>query len=144
MKHVERHHSKHDPGQIFDLVADVERYPQFLPWVLSAHVFRRKDSTVWTELTMGTSLLRKHFITVARLERPDRIEISSHDPMFERFEQVWTFQRAGEGGTDIEYQVDFRFKSHVLQALIGASFAERSRTMVKAYVREAQRLYPKR
>jgi coenzyme Q-binding protein COQ10 len=141
MKHVERHHSKHKPGQIFDLVADVERYPEFLPWVLSARVYRRKSKTLWTELIMGTSLLHKRFTTVARLDRPHRIEISSHDPMFECFEQVWTFEADGEGGTDIEYQVDFRFKSHVLQALIGGSFAERSGRMVKAYVREARRLY---
>jgi coenzyme Q-binding protein COQ10 len=141
MKHVERHHSKHKPGQIFDLVADVERYPQFLPWVLSARVVRRKDKTIWTNLSIGTTLLRKHFTTVAQLDRPHRIAISSHDPMFERFEQVWTFDADGEGGTDIEYQVDFQLRSLILQALIGASFAERSRIMVKAYVREAQRLY---
>jgi coenzyme Q-binding protein COQ10 len=144
MKHIERHHSKHKPGQIFDLVADVERYPEFLPWVLSARVVRRKDKTIWTDLTMGTTLLHKHFTTVAQLDRPHRIEISSHDPLFERFEMAWTFERDGDGGTDIEYQVDFRFKSHILQALIGASFAERTRTMVKAYVREAQRLYSDR
>ena len=61
---------------------------------------------------MGTSFLRKQFTTKALLDRPHRVEINSYDPMFERFEQIWTFEPAAEGGTNIEYRVDIRFKSH--------------------------------
>lgn len=141
MKNIQRHHSRQGPDQIFDLVAEVERYPEFLPWVLAARTFRRKDNTVWTRLTMGTSFLNKQFTTVALLDRPRRIEISSRDPMFERFEQTWTFDQDGKGGSDIEYRIDLKFKSNVLQALVGASFAQRTNAMLNAYVREAQRLY---
>jgi coenzyme Q-binding protein COQ10 len=141
MKHIERHHSEYAPAQLFDLVANVERYPEFVPWVLSAKVFRHKDKTVWTTLTMGTSLLNKRFTTIAVLDRPGRIEVSSHDPIFERFDQLWTFEPTDKGGTDIEYHVDLKFGSPIFQALVGASFAERARSMVKGYVREAQRLY---
>ena len=141
MKHIERHHSTHTPAQIFDLVADVERYPEFVPWVTAARVTRRRDSTIWTDLTMGTSLLRRQFTTVASLDRPHRMEINSYDPMFERFEQIWTFEPTAEGGADVEYRVDLRLKSHLLQVLIGASFPDRAKTMVKAYMRRAQRVY---
>jgi len=141
MRHVERHHSKHTPAQLFDLVADVARYPEFLPWVIDARVTGRQDSTVWVEMTMGMGFLRKRFTTVALLQRPQRIEINSHDPMFDRFKQVWTFGPAAEGGTNIEYRVDFQLKSSILQALVGASLAERSKTMVVAFARRAQRLY---
>jgi coenzyme Q-binding protein COQ10 len=143
MKHIERHHSRHTPAQIFDLVVDVEQYPNFVPWVIAARVSRRQDRTMWTDLIMGTSLLRKQITTVASLDRPHRVEVNSYDPMFERFEQIWTFEPAAEGGTNVEYRVDVRFKSHILQALIGASFAERAGAMVKAYMRRAQRLYGK-
>ena len=140
MKHIERHHSACTPTQLFDLVADVERYPEFLPWVVAAKVFRRRNDRIWTDMTMGTSLLRKRFTTLALLKRPHRIEVSSDDPMFECFEQIWTFEGTEEGGTHVECQVDIKFRSRVLQTLIGVSFVERAKTMVRAYMREARRL----
>jgi len=141
MQHIERHHSKNTPAQLFDMVADVERYPDFLPWVIDAKVIGRQDRTMRVEMTVGTSFLRKRFKTVALLDRPHRIEISSHDAMFERFEQIWTFDPAAQGGTNVEYRVDFHFRSRVLQALIGASFVERSEMMVRGYMLRARRLY---
>lgn len=92
-------------------------------------------------MTMGTILLCKQFTTVALLDGPHRIEINSQDPMFERFKPLWTFAPSAGGGTDIEYRVNFKFKSHIVLALVGASFAERTKTMVKAFVRRTQRLY---
>jgi len=141
MRHIERHHSKHTPEQLFDLVADVDRYPEFLPGVVDARVIGRQGSTIRVEMAMGTGFLRKRFTTVALLDRPHRIEISSADPLFDCFEQVWTFEPAVTGGTDIEYRVDFKFKSNILQVLIGASFSERTKTVVQAFIRRAHRLY---
>jgi coenzyme Q-binding protein COQ10 len=141
MKHLERHHSSYAPAQLFDLVADVERYPEFLPCVISARIFRRRDMTLWTNLTIGTSLLNKRFTTIALLERPHRIEITSRDPMFESFEQTWTFEPADQGGTDVTYDVDIKFKSRMLHALLGVTFTAQADVMVKAYMRRARRLY---
>jgi coenzyme Q-binding protein COQ10 len=141
MKHVERHYSKHTAPQIFDLIADVELYPEFVPWVISAKVARRQGTTMWTDLTMGTGVLRKQFTTIASLDRPHRMEINSCDPIFERFQQVWSFEDAPQGGTNIEYQVDLALKSSILGALIAASFASGARLMVKAYIRRAQTVY---
>jgi coenzyme Q-binding protein COQ10 len=141
VKHLERHHSVYTATQLFDLVADVERYPDFLPWIINAKVIRRRGATVWTELTMGTRVFHKRFTTIASLEKPHRIQIVSHDSIFECFEQHWTFEPAADLGTDVEYMVDVRFRSHIFQALIGASFSERAKTMVKAYMRRAERLY---
>jgi coenzyme Q-binding protein COQ10 len=141
MRHIEQHHSLHAPPQLFDLVADVERYPDFLPWVISARVTRRENRTIWTDLTMGIRLFSKQFATVALLDRPHRIEVTSRDPMFECFDQIWTFESATTGGTTVEYRVHLQFKSQILQTLIGASFAERAKIMVKAFIRRAQRLY---
>lgn len=141
MKHVEQHHSRYAPEQLFDLVVDVDQYPNFLPWVITARVTSRRDRMMWVAMTMGTSLLNKHFTTKAFLTRPHRVEINSYDPIFECFDQVWTFEPAVEGGTNVEYRVDISFKSHMLQMLFGISFAERTKTMVQAYMRRAQYLY---
>ena len=97
MKHIERHHSRYTPAQLFDLVADVERYPDFVPWVVAARVYGRRDSTLLVEMTMGTSFLHKRFTATALLDRPHRVDVNSHDPAFERFEHIWTFEPAAEG-----------------------------------------------
>jgi coenzyme Q-binding protein COQ10 len=141
MKYVERIHSQHTPAQLFDLVADVEQYPNYVPWVVSARVVRRKDNTMWTDMTMGAGFVRKQFTTVAWLERPRRMEIVSHDPVFEKFEQIWTFDPAADGGTDVECQLELSVRSHLLQVVIGVSAGENTKAMVRAYVRRAQRVY---
>jgi coenzyme Q-binding protein COQ10 len=141
VSHIERLHLKYTPAQLFDIVADVERYPDFLPWVIEARVFRRHEHTIWVDMTMGTRLIRRSFTTVAQLDRPHSIDISSHDPMFVRFEQKWRFKSAHGGGTDLTYEVDFGFRSRLLQALIGGSFDRREGAMIDAFQHRAHRLY---
>ena len=141
MNCVERIHSKHTPAQLFDLVADVEQYPNFVPWVISARVTGRKDNTMWTDMTMGTGFLCKQFTTVASLDRPRRMEIRSHDPIFEKFEQIWTFDPAADGGTNVECRVELSVRSPILKVVVGVSVAESTKSMVRAYMRRAQRLY---
>src|SRR5690242_559276 len=132
--------SKYTPAQLFDLVTDVERYPEFIPWMITTRVRRRTDRFILTDLTIGAGFLRKQFSTEATLDRPRLITISSHDPMFKRFEQKWTFQTT-EAGTDVEYRVDFELRSFVLQALLDVTFADRAGAIVSAYTRRARRLY---
>jgi coenzyme Q-binding protein COQ10 len=127
--------------QLFDLVADVERYPEFLPWVIEARIRHHKDSLMLVDMTIAAGPLRKRFSTAAVLHRPHRIDISSQDPLFDRFEQRWTFEPAANGGTNVEYHVDFKFRSRVLQMLMGKSFAERAMATMSAFERQAHRLY---
>jgi len=139
--YTQRQHLQYTAPQLFDLVADVERYPEFMPWVIDAHVRERKDHTILVGMTVGAGPLRKRFSTVAVLDRPHRIDISSHDPMFDRFEQRWTFEPVIGGGTSVEYHVDFKFRSRVLQMLMGAAFDDRAAATMAAYKRRAHRLY---
>jgi coenzyme Q-binding protein COQ10 len=133
--------SKYTAAQLFDLVADVERYPEFIPWMITTRVRRRTDRVIWTDLTVGTGPFRKQFSTVATLERPHQIAISSHDAMFKRFEQKWTFRQTAEAQTDVEYRVEFELRSFVLQGLLDLTFADRAAAIVSAYTRRARRLY---
>jgi coenzyme Q-binding protein COQ10 len=139
-KHI-RLHLNYSAPQLFDLVADVDRYPEFLPRVLAARVTQRQGATIWVDMTIGTSLLCRRFRTVAILDRPHRIDIKSHDPLFERFRQIWTFAPATEGGTDVEYQVDFEFRSRLLQALAGGMFSNQASETVVAFRHRARNLY---
>jgi len=139
--HTERQHLVYTAPQLFDLVADVQRYPEFLPWVIEARIRHRDDSTMLVDMTIGAGPLRKRFSTAAVLHRPHRIDISSHDPLFDRFEQRWTFEPATNGGTNVEYHVDFKFRSRVLQMLLGTSFADRAIATMSAFKHRAHRLY---
>jgi len=139
--HTERLHLPYSRQQLFDLVADVERYPEFAPWVVGAKIRRREGQSIWVDMLLGTRLFNKRFSTVARLDRPHRIDIRSGDPLLEYFEENWTFEPAAQGGTVVTYHVDFRFRSRALQALIGASLAERAAAMAGAFRHRARQLY---
>jgi len=139
--YTQRRHLQHATTQLFDLVADVKAYPEFLPWVKEVDVHERKDHSIFVSMTVADGPLRRRFSTMAVLDRPHRIEISSYDPIFDRFEQRWTFETASEGGTNVEYHVDFKFRSRVLQMLMGKSFAGRAMATMSAFERQAHRLY---
>jgi coenzyme Q-binding protein COQ10 len=138
---IERRHLPYTPSQLFDLVADVERYPDFVPWILAARIRHRTAQNIWTDMTVGTGFLRRRFTTMAVLDRPHRIAVSSHNPVFERFEQRWTFEPNPAGGTNIVYHVDLKFRSRLLRALLGPSFAGRARAIIAAFDRRAHALY---
>jgi coenzyme Q-binding protein COQ10 len=139
--YTERQRLKYPPAQLFDLIVDVERYPEFMPWIVDSRVRRRDDRTMNTELTVGAGPLRKRFSTIAVLDRPHRVDITSRDSMFERFQMRWILQGTTEGGTNIEYYVDFKFRSRVLQMLMTAAFASQTAATMSAFKRRAHYLY---
>jgi coenzyme Q-binding protein COQ10 len=139
--YAERQHLPYAASQLFDLVANVEQYPEFMPWVIEARIRRRRDRTIAVEMTVGLGPLRKRFSTIATLDRPHRIDITSSDSMFDRFEQRWTFEPAPAGGTNVEYHVVFEFRSRIFQALMGASFSDQAIATMSAFRRRAHRLY---
>ena len=139
--YTERQHLRYNAPQLFDLVADVERYPEFLPWVIETRIRERKDRTIFVDMTIGAGPLRKRFSTAGVLDRPHWIDISSSDPLFDRFEQRWTFSQAAEVGTSVEYHVDFEFRSRALQTLTRAAFAGLAAATVSAFNRRALQVY---
>lgn len=141
-RYAERLHLTFTPRQLFDLVADVGSYPEFVPWVVAVQIHRHEAQALWVDMTMGTSLLRRKFSTVAHLDRPYRIDISSTDPLFERFEQRWTFEPSSDSGSIVEYRLVLKFRSRLLQMLVGRSLADRAPAMVAAFRRRACELYP--
>jgi len=139
--HTARLRLRYPTPQLFDLVADVESYPQFMPWVVAATILRRQDRTIWVEMTIGTGPLRRRFSTVGVLDRPGRIDVSSDDPLFERFKQTWTFEPAPEGGTIVTYDIDFEFRSRPLQFLMGSMFADQVDRTAASFRRRARQLW---
>jgi coenzyme Q-binding protein COQ10 len=140
-RYAEKRHLPFTPEQLFDLVADVERYPDFLPWLVAARITRREGNTVWVDMVIGTPLMQRRFASRALLERPHRIDVVNQDALFKQYKQTWTFQPSENGGTMVEFQVEYEFRSRALQLVMGAFLEQASQSMVNAFKRRARAIY---
>jgi len=139
--HAERKHLPYRADQLFDLVADVARYPEFLPWCTGARVRERKDNVIVADLLIGFRMIRERFTSRVTLHRPDRIDVTYSEGPFRYLENHWKFEKQADGSCIIDFYVDFEFRSRVLQRLIGALFNEAVRRMVGAFEGRARQLY---
>ncbi|MCS6920375.1 MAG: type II toxin-antitoxin system RatA family toxin [Elioraea sp.] len=128
------------PDQLFDLVADVGRYPEFLPWCVGARVRHRDESLLIADLIIGFKMFRERFTSHVTLDRPHAIHVRYLDGPFRYLNNHWRFEPR-DGGTMIDFYVDFEFRSRVLQAAIGVVFNEAVRLMVAAFERRAAKIY---
>lgn len=139
--HAERKYLPYSPAQLFDLVADVEKYPEFLPWCVAARIRKRDGAVMFADLVIGFKMVRERFTSKVVLSAPDRIDVTYTEGPFSYLNNHWIFEPAADGGTNIDFFVDFEFRSKLLQKLIGALFNEAVRLMVAAFEKRARQLY---
>ena len=140
--HAEQRHSRFTPDQLFDLVADIERYPEFLPWCVAARIRRREGNTIWADLIIGFKMFRERFTSRVTADRAlHRIDVAYTEGPFRYLNNHWNFKPAPDGGTLIDFYVDFEFRSVLLQKIIGALFGEAVKRMVGAFEHRAEHLY---
>jgi coenzyme Q-binding protein COQ10 len=145
-RHAERRLVGHTPMQLFDLVADVARYPEFLPWCHAARVRRRDGNIEIAELAIGFGPFHEKFVSRVELV-PDcpggpRIDTTGIEGPFRRLVSRWTFQ-PDPHGTMIDFELEFDFRSMLLQQTVRLLFAEAVRRMVSAFEARATQLYGK-
>ncbi len=128
------------PEQMFDLVADVDRYPDFLPWCVGARVKTRTETLLHADLTIGFGPFRESFTSRVELERPHRIRVQYENGPFRYLNNQWVFI-ADPKGVQVDFWVDFEFRSRMLQRAIGVVFNEAVRRMVGAFLKRAQEIY---
>ncbi|WP_137125249.1 type II toxin-antitoxin system RatA family toxin [Roseomonas sp. HF4] len=138
--HAERKILRYTPEQMFDLVADVRRYPEFLPWCVGARVLTRDEQVLVADLTIGFKMFRETFRSRVGLERPGHIHVTYETGPFRYLNNHWRFRPVPEG-VDVDFFVDFEFRSRILQMAIGVVFNEAVRLMVRAFERRAMALY---
>ena len=143
--HEERRVLPYTPRQLFDLVADIERYPEFLPWCAAARVKGGNGNTLLADLVIGFGMLREHFTSRVVLE-PDaptpRLDMSLVEGPFKFMNGHWQF-RPIEQGCEVGFSVDFEFRSRLLQTTIQLLFHEAVRQMVRAFEERARKIYGK-
>ncbi len=135
-----RQRVSHSAEQMFDLVDDIERYPDFLPWCQKASIASRTEEQVEATVEVGLRGISKAFSTRNRLERPRRIEIELIRGPFRRLEGAWTFDEA-EQGCEIALELDFEVSHSPLNLLFSTVFEEIVRSQVAAFTARAEQLY---
>ena len=138
--HAEQRVLPYSPEQLFALVADVERYPEFLPWCVGARVRERSPELIVADLIIGFRMLRERFTSRVTLDPPNRIDVAYTEGPFRYLTNHWIFERV-PGGCRLDFFVDFEFKSRLLQHLIEVLFSEAVRRMVAAFEGRARQLY---
>lgn len=138
--HAEKRVLRYSPEQMFDLVADVRRYPEFLPWCVGARIISRTDAELVADLTIGFKMFRETFRSRVALERPDHVHVTYETGPFRYLNNHWRFRPVPQG-TEVDFFVDFEFRSRILQMAIGVVFNEAVRLMVRAFERRAMALY---
>lgn len=139
-----RHHDAktvpYRPDQLFDLVADVAKYPEFLPWCIASRMRSQTETELVADLTIGFGPFRESFTSRVTLERPQRIRVRYENGPFRYLNNEWNF-RPDLRGCKVEFFVDFEFRSRLLQAAIGVVFNEAVKRMVNAFMTRARAVY---
>lgn len=139
--HAETRILPHTPGQMYDLVADIERYPEFLPWCVGLRVRKRWDNKIHAEMKVGFNVLRETFSTEVVLTPFERIDVVYFEGPFRYLNNHWIFRPHGEGACAIDFFIDFEFRSAMLQRLAGVVFNESVKRMVSSFERRADVIY---
>jgi coenzyme Q-binding protein COQ10 len=138
--HAEKRFLPYTPEQVFDLVADIERYPEFLPWCVGARIRERSDNVILGDLLIGWRMVREKFTSRVTLNRPGRIDVEYAEGPFKYLKNHWLLERQ-PGGCLVDFYVDFEFRSRMLQSVFGALFNEAVKRMVSAFEKRAKELY---
>jgi coenzyme Q-binding protein COQ10 len=140
-RHSETKHLPYTPEQLFDLVADVARYDEFLPWVVAVRVRSSSEQETVADLVVGFNAFKERFTSRVTKERARRITVDYIEGPLKYLHNEWRFEPASDGGTDVQFSVDFAFKSRIFEALAGQMFDRALRRMTGAFETRAAALY---
>lgn len=133
-------------AQMFDLVADVEKYPEFLPWCVALRVVARKavagSGVLTADMVVAYKVFRERFRSRVLLDRGEgKIEVDYIDGPFQNLHNRWQFTDLTEGGSRIDFEIAFEFRNVVLQAAARSVFDKAFARMSEAFVRRAEAVY---
>jgi coenzyme Q-binding protein COQ10 len=140
-RHSETKHLPYTPEQLFDLVADIERYDEFLPWVVAVRVRSSSDAETVADLVVGFNAFKERFTSRVTKQRPAHICVDYIEGPLKYLKNEWRFEAAPAGGTEVFFSVDFAFRSRIFEALAGQMFDRALRRMTGAFEQRAAALY---
>jgi coenzyme Q-binding protein COQ10 len=140
-KHSETRVLPHTPQQVYDVVADIARYPDFLPWCVGSRILTSSDTQVTADLLIGFKMFRERFRSRVDLSPNDlTIDVAYVEGPMKYLENHWVFA-PDERGCAVGFHVDFEFRSILLRKAVEPLFHEAVRRMVAAFEGRAKALY---
>jgi coenzyme Q-binding protein COQ10 len=140
----------HSAPKMFDLVADIERYPEFVPLCQSLRIRERTPQADGTEvviadMTVSFKLVRENFTSRVTLDRPNlKILVEYLRGPFSNLENRWTFEPKSDSACEVGFYISYEFKSRVLAMLMGAMFDSAFQRFAAAFEKRADKIYGKR
>lgn len=129
------------PEQMFDLVVDVERYCEFLPWVAGAEVHEKTERDLQASLIMERAGIRQSFTTRNVMQRPDWMSLELVNGPFKQLNGLWTFTAIGTAGTKVVLDMKFEFANPVASMLFGRAFEQSVGELIDAFVARAKKVH---
>ena len=126
--------------QMYDLVADVNEYPNFLPWCIGARLYNINDDDFYADLIIGFKVFRERFTSHVMLS-DNKIKIDYIKGPLEHLHNAWYFEDLDEGGSKLHFEVDFEFRNKIFQKVVGGLFTDAVRRMVTSFELRAEEIY---
>ena len=146
-QHTSKRRVRHSASDMFDLVADMQKYPQFVPLCTDLRIKSRNEkapgvSVVVASMTVAYKMIQQTFVTRDTLDKPNlKITVEYLDGPFSRLRNVWSFRPIGENACEVEFYIDYEFKSRMLAMVMGAMFDTAFRKFATAFEARADRIY---
>lgn len=139
--HHERRSLPHSASQMYSLVADVARYPEFLPWVSAIRIRKDDETEMLADMVVGFKSLRETFSSRVVKTPQSSIIVDYLDGPMKHLHNIWKFEDIASGGSVVDFTVDFSFRNRVFEALAGQFFDSALRKMTNAFIERADDLY---
>lgn len=140
-RHEESRIVSYSAERMYELVADVGCYPEFLPWCIAARVREQTAKHILADLVIGWKLIRESFTSRVELHPKTRIDVEYINGPFKYLKNTWYFEEAGKNKCNIHFMVDFEFRSTLLAGLMEPVFSPAVQRMIAAFEKRAKQLY---
>jgi coenzyme Q-binding protein COQ10 len=139
--HAEKKMLPYSQRQIYDMVADVAAYPDFLPWCIATRIRSVDDNQLVADMVIGFKMFREQFTSRVELNGPGAIKVKYENGPFKYLKNNWVFESDEHGNCLVDFSVEFEFRSQILEMAIGKIFTEAVHRMVSAFEKRADTLY---
>lgn len=140
-RHAEIKIVPYTAAQMFDLVAAVDKYPEFLPWCVASRIMKREGDIFYADLVIGYKMVREKFTSRVTLDRPGHIHVEYLDGPMKHLSNHWRFTDNPDGTCTVDFMVDFDFKNPIFRKLIELFFNEAIKRMTQAFENRAKSIY---
>ena len=139
--HAEKRTMPFTAKQMYDLVADVEKYPEFLPWCIGCRVTKREAQEIEADIVIGYKMMRESFSSKVRLHPHHLIDVQYKSGPLRHLNNHWKFRDLEDGHCEVDFFIDFEFHSTLIQQAMSFFFNETVKVMIHAFEKRAHALY---